>query len=166
MSDAGSGVAPALQPPGSTPAEVSNSAETRYKDAYRVAAFVTGFGTFIKILSVVLGVIIVFAGLIAGSNSSSGIYGRYESSSSSFTGVTGLVMGVMTLIFGFTVGVIVSALGQLYKAALDSAVHSSPFLDPLGKARAMGLSTAIPPAISEADRQAIANLQKNWPGYS
>jgi hypothetical protein len=143
MSDAVSGVAPAVQPPGSAPVEISNSAETRYQDAYRVAAFITGFGAFIKVLSVVLAVIILFAALIGGSNSNSGIYGRYDSGSS-LAGVTGLIMAAMTFIVGFTMGVIVSALGQLYKAALDSAVHSSPFLDTVGKARAMGLSTAAP----------------------
>lgn len=166
MPDASSGTAPTLEQPASIVSGISDRVETRYKDAYRVVGFVCGIGTVIKVLAALSGLFIVIAGLIAGSSANTGPYGRYDTGASSIAGLGGLVMGATVFAIGFILGVIVSAHGQTLRASLDSAVHSSPFLDLAAKARAMGLEAGSSAALSEGGRKAIADLQKNWPGYS
>jgi hypothetical protein len=146
--------------------ELVDRAETRYRDAYRKADFLVGMGTTLKVLAALIGLIIVIAGLIAGSNVRTNPYGGYDTAASGIAGLSGFIMGGIVFAIGFVCGVLVSAQGQMLRASLDSAVHSSPFLDLPAKARAMGLAPMIAPRLSESDRKAIANLQKNWPGYS
>lgn len=85
----------------------------RYKDAYRIARAVTGFGDTVKVLAFVLGVIVAVIGVAAGS-----IY---------FV-VGGIALGVVIGLPIFILGILVSAQGQILKATLDSAVNSSPLL--------------------------------------
>lgn len=166
MPDASSAAAPTMEPTGDIAKGISDRVETRYKDAYRVAGFVVAIGTIIKVLAAVAGLFIVIAGLIASSSVSTGPYGRYDNTASGIAGLSGLLVGATVFAIGFILGVMVSAHGQTLRASLDSAVHSSPFLDIVAKARAMGFEAASSATLSEGDRKAIADLQKNWPGYS
>ena len=94
----------------------------RYIDGYRVANSVNGFGQFIKVGGLVLG-LVVWAGVaqVAGS------------------GAGGFVFGLIVAAIFFVIGVIVAAQGQLLKATLDTAVHSSPFLTNDARAAVMSL---------------------------
>jgi len=90
---------------------------SRYKDAYLTAGAISGIGGVIKALGIVFGLILILIGLIAGSE-------------------LGIVMVLGSLISGvlggtilYVIGVLVSAQGQILKAALDTAVHTSPFLN-------------------------------------
>lgn len=125
------GVAPPGFPP-AAPGDLANRAYRRYLDAYRVARFIVGLGTFIKVLAAIAGVLVFILGLVGASEN----FGR---SASEAVGIVAFLMGVVTWLVFFIAGVIVSAQGQQLKATLDSAVHTSPFLDPEGKARAMSL---------------------------
>jgi hypothetical protein len=51
----------------------------------------------------------------------------------------GAVFGGVVGGIGFMVGVMISAQGQLMKAALDGAVNTSPFMNDDDKARVMSL---------------------------
>jgi hypothetical protein len=111
----------------------SNAAVTRYRDGYRVAAFVVAVGTVFKFLGVLIGSVIALS-VVSGSN------GLIGSGGSLFAGATiGLVVGGSF----FISGVFVAALGQVLQATLDTAVASSPFLTDRERARAMGLPETL-----------------------
>ena len=106
-------------------------AASRYADAYTTAGAVTGLSVVIKITGIGLGFIICFAAFIVGSNTP-GLEG--------FIIGFGLIFGIVTGIVLYLIGILAGALGQLLKASLDSAVHSSPFLDENQKASTMRLT--------------------------
>jgi len=126
----GIGTSPAA-PQGSI--DPSVKAVVRYRDGYRAANFTTGIGTAVKILGAVLGVLVAGLGILASQEIIGG------SRVDSVFAIISLLSGIFTFGTFFVAGVIVSALGQQLKAALDSAVNSSPFLDIPAKARAMSL---------------------------
>jgi hypothetical protein len=92
---------------------------TRYRDAYRVARFIVGFGTALKVVGVLLG-ILVFYILV-----SIRIRGYLPYGMSS---IGGFLFGILIWFPFFVVGVMVSAQGQILKATVDSAVNNSPLL--------------------------------------
>jgi hypothetical protein len=127
----GLGAAAGTHPGGSDPAI---SAMGRYQDGYRSAGLIIRIGNIIKTLGICLGIAILVIELVIASN----LFGHDETAqmvSFGFAVVSALVVGVSLFVFG----VIVSAQGQQLKASLDSAVHTSPFLDIEAKARAMSL---------------------------
>ena len=105
-----------------------SSVESRYRDAYLVSSAVAAIGAAVKIIGVVLGLLILLAGVISGMQSSS-------------VAVTfgGVLLGAVVAIPIFVLGVLVSAQAQVLKATLDTAVHSSPFLTKENMARVMSL---------------------------
>ncbi len=107
-------------------------AALRYKDGYRVARFTDGMGTAFKIVGAIIGMIVIGLGVWAGSS-------NFSSSVEPILFLVSLLLGVMAGGILFVLGVLASAVGQQLKAALDSAVNSSPFLDVPAKARVMSL---------------------------
>jgi hypothetical protein len=107
----------------STPTTVAN----RYRDAYIVAKVTAGIGATVKAIGVILGGLIVLGGIIA--SSQNGILYFFA----------GLLLGVVVAVPIFVLGVLVAAQGQVLKATLDTAVHSSPFLTKEEMARVMGI---------------------------
>jgi len=105
----------------------AQAAQRRYLDGYRVANSVDGFGQFIKIGGFVLG-LLVWAGV-----------------AQAVSGGAGFVVGLMVAAVFFVIGVIVAAHGQLLKATLDTAVHSSPFLSNDNRAAIMSLASGALP---------------------
>ena len=110
---------------------VSQSAATRYKDAYTVASAVDGIGSVIKICGIIFGLLFLVAGVGLGSDSHNDIllYG-------------GIAFAIIAGVPIYVLGVLVSASGQQTKASLDSAVHTSPFLTDPQKASVMSLRPA------------------------
>jgi uncharacterized membrane protein len=116
----------------------------RYRDGYRVANTITGFGALLKALGVVIGLIIGFTGFVAGT----AMEQAARQSMFGGGGGAGIVLMVILGIVGFLVaaifwilGVIISANGQMLKTHLDSAVNSSPFLADMERAEIMSLPT-------------------------
>ena len=106
----------------------------RYQDGYRAAGLIIRIGSIIKTLGICLAIAILVIELVIVSI----VMGHDETAqmlSFGFALVSALIVGVSLFVFG----VIVSAQGQQLKASLDSAVHTSPFLDIEAKARAMSL---------------------------
>ena len=98
-----------------------NQLTTRYKDAYLVARGVVGVGDGLKALGIITAIIILI-GAIAVSQA-------FKSSGD--PGVLVIIGAAFALPLGaiiFAIGVLVSAQGQILRAALDSAVSVSPFL--------------------------------------
>jgi hypothetical protein len=112
-----------------TPDDVAAAASRRYQDAYLVARTTTGIGGAVKIIGIVLGVLILLAVVIIGSQTDKVLQ--------SFG--AGLLVGAVVAVPLYVLGVLVSAAGQALKATLDTAVHSSPFLKKEDVAKVMSL---------------------------
>lgn len=105
----------------------------RYRDGYRAARTTVLLGTSVKVAGALLGLAVALALSVLGSSSG-------EGSTVGLEGVgLGTFFGVSTFAVFFVLGVLVSSLGQLRKAALDSAVNSSPFLTNEERAEVMSL---------------------------
>ena len=109
------------------------SALTRYRDAYLVARVTTGFGSIIKGIGIVIAVVI-FGGAATVADQ------LYSSAKTQYM-LTGFVTAVIVGAVFYLFGILVSAQGQILKASLDSAVHSSPFMNDNQKAEVMSLGT-------------------------
>ncbi|MGQ0538204.1 MAG: hypothetical protein ACT4R6_04605 [Gemmatimonadaceae bacterium] len=105
---------------------------TRYRDAYRVASFLVGFGDIIKIVGGLAGVLIAIIGFSASSN-----FGGDAA------GFASLLMGVLVGGMFFVFGVMIAAQGQVLRASLDTAVSSSRFMTDTERAQAMGISARV-----------------------
>lgn len=128
------GIGSAHEPPAATGSELVVRAMERYRDAYRTAQVITRVGGVIKALGIALAILMFIGGVVIETN----IFGRDDTAQFITLGVVGvsaIVVGVVLYMFG----VIVAAQGQQLKATLDSAVHTSPYLDLDAKARAMSL---------------------------
>jgi len=84
----------------------------RYKNAYRVAQVIVGFGSLIKWGGVLLGVLIIIA-----FRATSGFF--YDNI---------IIFGIAVGAGFYLQGVILSAIAQILQACLDTAINSSPFL--------------------------------------
>ena len=83
-----------------------------------------------KVLGFILGGVIALVGLAAGNQG-------YQSNPILIVG--GLMFGAVVAIPLFVLGVLVAAQGQVLKANLDEAVHTSPFLTDEQRASLMSL---------------------------
>ena len=111
-------------------APTPSSAIKRYRDAYLVASAAIAFAAVIKMLGWVVAIITWIAGFILASQQREPQMGFM---------VAALISGVVQLIVFYFFGVLVAAAGQILRATLDTAVHSSPFLDDQQKAAAIGV---------------------------
>lgn len=103
---------------------VRAAAATRYRDAYRVAAATVAIGQALKVVAICLAGLCLI-GAVAGVSQS-------LANLSSFNGgpvVMGLIAAVAVGVPCYALGILVSAVGQILKATLDTAVHTSPFID-------------------------------------
>jgi uncharacterized membrane protein len=128
------GIGSAHESPAATGSELVVRAMERYRDAYRTAQVITRVGGVIKALGIALAILMFLGGLVIGMN----ILGHDDTLQLISLGVVG-VSAIVTGVIIYMCGVIVSAQGQQLKATLDSAVHTSPYLDLDAKARAMSL---------------------------
>ena len=127
--------------------------EVRYRDGFRAAKAMVGFGSLVKILGAVAGIVIAVGALIASSESGLFFFG-------------GAVFGVLVWLGLFVCGVMISAQGQLLLAALDSAVNNSPFLDNPQRASIMSLSAANASAAYTSDRSSVQGTENNRSPYA
>lgn len=112
----------------------------RYTDAYRIARFLVTLGTLIKIVGGLLGVLIAFTFFSFGAFVSSANMRRPPNDGAEVALlVVGLLWGAAVFTVFFIAGVMISAQGQILKANLDAAVHTSPFVDDDQKAQIMSL---------------------------
>ncbi len=92
------------------------SLQQRYTDAYLVARAVDGTGQTVKFAGYVVAALLTLIGLVGANRF--GAVGVF----------VGLLLGVLTALPFYALGVLVSAQGQILKATLDTAVNSSPLL--------------------------------------
>jgi hypothetical protein len=108
------------------PSAADSSVRKRYQDGYRVSNTIVGVGNAIKIMSIIIALVFVVAGV--------SIFGVRAGSMAAV-----LVIAALIAIVFFTLGVLVSAQGQILRAGLDVAVYSSTFLKDKDRAAIMGL---------------------------
>ena len=111
------------------PSTHSEKAMSRYTDAYRVAKVIVGMGDFVKGFGLIAATIVGLLGL-----------GLYSNPSNQAGIIASLVVAVAIGVFFWVLGVLVAAQGQMLKATLDDAVHTSPFLVDEQRAKVMSLS--------------------------
>lgn len=127
----------------SVPAVLENQREQdvsaltkRYRDAYRVAKATNAFGTVIQVIGVILGLLVFVFVLVAASITRQG----------AAVAIVGLVPAFVVGCLFFLLGMLVSAVGQIQKATLDTAVNTSPLLGNSDRASIMSLRTTHPSA--------------------
>jgi len=120
---------------------------TRYQDGYRLARVINGMGQACKIVSVIIGVVILFTGLVVQANHPTITTGGTGAGTNGFEispyGTTSLLAFLVAIVVGFIgwiFGVLLAAQGQILKAQLDTAVHNSPFLNDAQRIEVMSLS--------------------------
>ena len=104
----------------------------RYRDAYSVSSLTDVFGNLIKAIAFILAGILVLAGLVM----------LAQGDATFALGVLTLVLGVVSGLGFYMIGVLVCANAQILKASLDGAVNSSPFLSNEHRAKIMSLPYA------------------------
>jgi hypothetical protein len=104
----------------------------RYGDAYLIAKVIVGAGTLIKLAAVVAGIITFLFALSFGLLHNAGI-------NPNIVFIGSFMISLPVPVAFYVLAVIVSAQGQMLKAMLDTAVHSSPFLADQDRADVMSI---------------------------
>lgn len=112
------------------PAVDQDALARRYRDAYRVAGATVAIGQVLKVLAICLAGLCLI-GAAAGVSQS--IANQLSPSAGPL--LVGLAAAAAVGVPFYALGILVSAAGQVLKATLDTAVHTSPFLDKSQMAR-------------------------------
>ena len=138
--------------------EGNNLALSRYDDAYSVAAGVVKHGKRLKAIgrvllvgSLLLGAVSLLALIasLAPGAARPNPFGGFGSPSSGLDGIAGVLVAGVLGSYGASLtrsGTLMSAQGQLLFAQLDTAVHTSPFLDVEEKRAVLELPAPSPTA--------------------
>ncbi len=102
---------------------------SRYTDGYRLARFIVGVGSTVKIIGIVAGAMngLLCLGIVGG------VAGPFPGLMSALLG------GGLIYLFFWVIGVLFAAQGQLLRANLDLSVNTSPFLTDDQRAQIMSL---------------------------
>jgi hypothetical protein len=115
-------------PAGASGSSLAVNLTERYQNAYRVARTACGLGTAAKVVGLFAGGVVFLGGLVgaAGALGQAGFIG-------------GLVLACIIATLFWILGSLVAAVGENLKASLDTAVHTSTFLDNAQRAKIMSL---------------------------
>ncbi len=111
----------------------------RYRDCYRVSEGLVTTGGLLKIAAWVVGILFVAFAVLSGQSHSDEAFGGVQNAVSNVASVISVAIAIASWIFFFSWGVLFCAAGQLLRATLDTAVHTSPFLPTDARVAAMGL---------------------------
>jgi hypothetical protein len=129
-----------IAPPSGTSAKPASTddrtakAITRYKEGYLHARAIDTFGGIIKVVALILGGLLLFAGFVSYGASANSFGGLGEIRAIAFA-----VFGILIGGIGYIVGVLVQSVGQSMKAHFDCAVNGSHFLNNDQRAEVMSL---------------------------
>lgn len=112
----------------------------RYQDAYTVARVINGVGIFIRICGFVLAACTLLVSLVVwhrmGQDEQVSLGERFDDQVVLLVGVSSSILFALA---PYVVSIFICAGGQILKAALDTAVNTSPFLDDKQRADIMSL---------------------------
>ena len=103
----------------------------RYKDAYSVARGIIAVGRVVQFFGVVLGGIVILAGLA--------FSGDHLSSIDKGGTFIAFITGVLIAFAGYVIGIGLGARGQIMLATIDTAVNTSTLLSQEHKADILGV---------------------------
>lgn len=124
-------VLPAGSAPGRRMPPPKRALINRYRDAYRVGDAAVGFGTLLKAFGWLLGIITILGGIFLES--------QITGDGSPFVIIYALFVGIAQIVIFMFFGILVSAIGQILRSSLDTAVHTSPLLDDEQRTEAMSV---------------------------
>jgi len=116
----------------------------RYREGYIYARFLDGFGVFVIVIGVILGVVVGFIGITAGAAVENQTRNSMFGGPSGGGVVVGVIICALGVVFGgifVILGMILRAGAQHLKASFDGAVNGSPFLTNMDRAQMMSLPT-------------------------
>ena len=105
------------------------------KEGYAAAKSTIGAGTFIKVITVIVALLMLLVGVAMAADGN-----PLESQE----GVALLMLGVVLAFAGYCAGVVVGALGQILRAVLDTSVNTLSSGDAVSKAEVMGVVEPAP----------------------
>ena len=109
----------------------------RYRSAYRAAMLINGLGMICQVIGLILGAALLCVGVVGAQHIDGSALavvwvrdtlGVSIRDQQQIVAYTGLILGAILLVLFWLVGTFVSAIGQMLKAILDTAVNTSPFL--------------------------------------
>ena len=109
----------------------------RYRSAYRAAMLINGLGMICQVIGLILGAALLCVGVVGAQHIDGSALavvwvrdtlGVSIRDQQQIVVYTGLILGAILLVLFWLVGTFVSAIGQMLKAILDTAVNTSPFL--------------------------------------
>jgi hypothetical protein len=121
---------------------------SRYEDAYLIANWTVNIGSAIKAVGAILAALIVLGGIastfffagMGGSSASWQAAGQTDQMVAVLAPIlSAIVLAGLVGIVCYALGTVVAAQGQILRAALDSAVNTSPFLSNDSRATMMSL---------------------------
>jgi hypothetical protein len=125
------------------PIDQSAKAAARYQHGYRLARTISGLSQLCKILGLLAGIFVVVFGVMGSETvmrpnpSVVGIASLQAQHNVYLLSV--IFFGALVALIGWIIGVVVDGYGQHLKAALDTAVHGSPFLSNVQRSQVMRL---------------------------
>jgi len=100
---------------------------TRYADAYRIASLLVTASNLVKFIGFAIGLLITVSGVFNASQSGRGILAPSDEARGMML-IVALVLGFAVALLGYVLAIVVAALGQMLRATIDTAVHTSPLL--------------------------------------
>lgn len=116
--------------------------QTQYKDGYSVAKQIIAYGTFVKTIGVLLGI-----GIIIGSI----FLARSQGGGAAIIG--GIAIGLVVGVILYSIGIFISAIGQLLLASFDTAVNTSVLKETGNAFRRQSTSQETGDASSKTDAE-------------
>jgi len=125
------------------PIDQSTKALSRYQQGYRLARTCGGLGQACQVVGILTGIMVVLFGVMGSEtlmrpNPSMVSIASFQTQHNVYL-VSIIFFGALVAFIGWVIGVVLAGGGQYLSAALDSAVHSSPFLSNAQRARLMRL---------------------------
>jgi hypothetical protein len=125
------------------PIDQSGKAVSRYQHGYRLARTCAGLGQACQAVGVLTGIMVVLFGVMGSEtlmrpNPSMVGLANYQTQHNVYL-LSIIFFGGLVAFGGWVIGVVLAGGGQFLTAALDSAVHSSPFLTNAQRAQLLRL---------------------------
>ena len=115
----------------------------RYRDGYRVAKWLGTAGLIMKVAAWIVGAAFAYVALAGSQNQGPALFGGVQYMFEALRLSLGLFAAAVSWFFFFVTGVIFSAISQVLRATLDTAVNTSPFMGEEAKSIAMSLPVTI-----------------------
>ena len=126
----------------------TNPLSFRYASAYRVSDLLVSASDVIGSVGISISVIVALAGF--GTCAAVGDKSMIANNLGPVSSIPFFILSALVLAASYVTKLLVSALGQIHRAVLDTAVNTSPFISDDERATMLGISQAVQHANREA----------------